>query len=460
MSQTIPEQFRPRKPKKKFSIKFYHYILILVFVAIAGLVLLSTNAAQQQEKRVAVRTAYNLGSILRVDFANDNLASDLETLASKLDYIKDAGFDTILLPPLQPGIDVPYGESSVRAVSNWETIDEAYGDERQLKSLISLAEKNSQHVLMTLPTGIIAKSNPWANSTSNWFLDEKQKKDFAEKSNLDGLALETVEILGGRSFSTKSYVTVIDYWVKNFQINGVYISGLSNGISSLSNRTLELLRTDNVAMKDFVVISGNEQSAGIVRSGFSAVITEDVSRIVRSIESQFDPDALALALGQAMDYRAGPTLVRSNDEPNPNYLKQNSNGQQSLDFATALAYALPGVPIVDSKSLTSSSSLALYRNLNNDFANFQDNEVKNPKVGVEFFVASNDGTVGLAITRNEKVSIIFVNANTEKQFKAAFSIPQQFRGNYEELESRLEFKVTEEFQMDLHPLSVTLFTKK
>lgn len=460
MSHTLPDQLRPRRAKKKPKFRFMYVTLILVVTIAVAIIIFSSNAAKLQEKQEAVRTPYNLGAILEINFSDEDLASNLQALSTKLNSIKSAGFDTLLLPPLQPGQDVTIGDETIRAVSDWQTIDAEYGDENQLKELVRKADENEQKILLTLPTGLITKANSWATTHPNWLAPSKQKDEFFLRAGIDKASSESLELIGGRGFLPKSYVEIVDYWESNFAISGVRIQDLPLSSPALNARALDLLRTEKLQAKNFVTISDSNELAGRVNSGFSATTTDDVERILGSIESKFDPDALALAVGKAMDYKAGPTIIHSNFISDPNYFMSPTKGEGQVNLSTALAYALPGVPKVKSNLLVSSAASNLYSNLNKDFNAVQMRDDANAQNKVEFFIASEDGTAGFAITRNGNVIIIIVNANTIDKSNASFSVPQKLRGTYLELENRLSYKVTEDFEIMMNGSSVRIFMKK
>lgn len=313
---------------------------------------------------------------------------------------------------------------------------------------------------MSLPTGLLTTSNPWATEHHNWLLSSKQKEGFLAQSGINKDLSEALEVVGGPAFLPKAYVEIINYWADKYDFKGVQVEELPNGSSALNERALEMIRTEKHKSNGFVTISSRRHVAGRINSGFSATITDDVSKILSSIQSQFDPDALALAVGNAIQYKAGPTIIHSNVDSNPSYFTAAAGKETQLNLSTALSYALPGVPIIQSKQLISLAALNLYKDLNQTFSTFQQSDSADAANSVQFFISSEDGTAGFAIKRNGKSSIILVNANTSEKNDASFTVPQQFRGSYKEMASGLSFKIAEEFLVNLNQSSIRLFTKE
>src|SRR5574337_1903195 len=70
------------------------------------------------------------------DSNNDGIG-DLNGIASKLDYLKDLGVDAIWITPCFPSPQVDFGYD----VSNYETIDPAYGTLADFDRLVAEAKK-------------------------------------------------------------------------------------------------------------------------------------------------------------------------------------------------------------------------------------------------------------------------------------------------------------------------------
>lgn len=459
MSSTLPAQFRPRQPKKKKILTFWQFIIGFIVLIAVALGALTANLAEKEKVKAAVRIDYGVGSILKIRFGEGDLASDLTSLTSKLKIIDDAGFKTIVLPTLQPGLDFNSGDVAFRAISEWNAIDNSYGNDQELRALIEKAKQNEQRIILTLPTYVIAKENAWTNANNGWILQKKAKKDFAEKLNLTGVETEQIEFLGGPGFLPRSYVEVVKAWKKEFNFDGVFVDSLPGTPPAFNSRTLEMLRSNEFEGQDFIAISNSNSLVGNLNSGFSATISNNVLDVLEATNEQFDPEKLAFALAKVFESEGGPTQLNKSHPLMDKYFVQHSNPIGKVGFSTLLSYSFPGIPLVESNTVAAAEDFEKYRKLNQAFANLQKNVSQSVDNKVEFFVAENNGTVGFAMTRNGHVTIVFLNANAEIQEKAMFTIPQPLRKEYTDFGSNLKFKIVEDFEIDLDPFEIRVFTE-
>ena len=89
--------------------------------------------------------------------SNDDGIGDINGIISKLDYIKDLGFDALWINPiyLSPFYDAGYD------VTDFKKVAPRYGTNQDLYKLFKEAHKRDMHVLLDLVPGHTAIDSPW-----------------------------------------------------------------------------------------------------------------------------------------------------------------------------------------------------------------------------------------------------------------------------------------------------------
>lgn len=459
MTSTLEQPIRPRPPKRKRS-KFGLYVGAFVALAIIALSVFINQTSNVQKKEAAIRTDYTWGTALEVSLQPGDIATTFNSLQGKLQMLKDAGFSTLILPVVQTSDEVQLGEELVRAPSNWDTIDQKFGSYSELKKLVKAAHDNEQQVLLTLNVGWVSINNPWVSERPKWFVKPEQLKPIAKAGNIDEAELAKVSLPGGPSFASMAYFEIVSDWSKHFGIDGVYVNSQAASSVPLNGRVLDRIRREISNKGDFVVISSRSQTTSLIKMAYSAAKSDAVAQIATSIEKVFDPEILATNLSKNMIQGSGPKPIYETKFTQPEYLNAGTAPIGKLNFGTALAYMLPGVPIIESTELISKVNLKLYTELNNAFEDLQNNDAAATTNHVDFFVADEDGTAAFGITRNGKKSVLFINVNDKLVKDEKFEVAEGYTGGYRDLLTGKDTNFGESFKIDLQPFEIKLFVAK
>ncbi len=141
------------------------------------LVLMPTNQIATQNKFLALpdwlhkATFYQIYPQSFKDSNGDGIG-DLNGITEKLDYVQSLGIDAIWLNPIfeSPFFDAGYD------VSDYYKIAPRYGNEQDLKNLLSQAHKRNIKVVMDLVAGHSSDEHPWFKASQ-----KKAKNEFSDR---------------------------------------------------------------------------------------------------------------------------------------------------------------------------------------------------------------------------------------------------------------------------------------
>src|SRR5271166_4274146 len=91
---------------------------------------------------------------------------DIKGITSRLDYLHDLGIDAIWITPMYPLPGVDYGYD----ISDYTSIDPAYGSMADFDNLVAEAQKRGIRVIMDYVINHTSDQNPW-------FLESRSSRD-------------------------------------------------------------------------------------------------------------------------------------------------------------------------------------------------------------------------------------------------------------------------------------------
>lgn len=165
----------------------YKVISLLIALCIA---LTGCSQSYKYEQKLNIiednyRTYYEVFVYSFYDSNGDGIG-DIKGLTSKLDYIKDLGFNGIWLMPIMPS--TTYHKYDV---IDYYNIDSQYGSLNDFKELIKECNKRSIKVIIDLVINHTSTKNEWFQSAVNSLAEGKQNKytnyyNFSETKNSSG----------------------------------------------------------------------------------------------------------------------------------------------------------------------------------------------------------------------------------------------------------------------------------
>ncbi|WJP98407.1 alpha-amylase family glycosyl hydrolase [Macrococcus bovicus] len=196
----------------------------MILLLMAGL--LVTPVAQAQEKqqprvyslvvdRFLNGTEKNNAHIHNDDDDHLPYGGDFQGIESKLDYIKDMGFNVIHISPIFKHEQNDYLGYKV---SNYDTIDAVYGGDKDFKELVKKIHDNKMKIIVDMPVVATKEFTPLKSPAMN----EIQKAYYGNTQIID---LQNAA-------NQEKYKKKMAAFVKTYQVDGLSMYTLQDGIDA------------------------------------------------------------------------------------------------------------------------------------------------------------------------------------------------------------------------------------
>ena len=158
------------------------------------------------------------GPIYELFVRNFSSEGTFEQVRDKIPYLKDLGVQTLWLMPVYPVGDIDRKGSlgSPYSISNYTSIDPAYGRKDDLKNLIQSVHQKGMNIILDIVANHMAVDNVWRDKFPEYFLKDIQGKftrkisEWSDVIDLDYASRELRERMR----------QVITYWVEEFDFDG------------------------------------------------------------------------------------------------------------------------------------------------------------------------------------------------------------------------------------------------
>ena len=190
------------------------------------------------------------------DTNNDGIG-DLKGVISKLDYIKDMGFNGIWLMPIHPS--PTYHKYDV---SDYYAIDPVYGTADDLHELVEKAHEKGIKVIMDLVVNHTAVNHPWFKEACNYMRDNGEiGGPYGDYYNFHEGPLSGYHSISGTNFTYEGrfwsgmpdlnldsegvraeIVSIMNYWMTFHGVDGFRLDAVTSYYTGNVDKNVEFLR--------------------------------------------------------------------------------------------------------------------------------------------------------------------------------------------------------------------------
>lgn len=421
-----------KRTRKVRSVNFFAVSVLLSFTLVLALLAGSFAVLDfNQSREKSVREVYSSGPVYVVDFNSNSTTSALNSISSRIPEIVSAGFGILVLPVIQESIEIEGSNEPIKLIKSWNEIDPSYGDDQDLRSLVETAHENDLQVLMTLQTSWLSKDHSWAVSHPEWFFETPEKERILNRFGENPEVFSEGELLGARQFKGESFFDVVSLWKESYDVDGVFIQNPVSQSNSLGSRFSERVKKELSADSKFLMFSTSSSASSTSSSSpLTAVVSEGAANAFVLRGSDFNPDNFAVAMSKLFEASKGPIELNPVNAAVPESLSFMRSSSTSLGLSAGIAYAIPGLPIVDARYLDNPINQSNIQKLNEIFETLHRSENRSQTPTLEFFVAKEEGTVGFGVIRNGTKIIVLLNTNAVGSKAASFDLSKKFNGVY------------------------------
>ena len=226
-------------------IKSFKKIILVLIVSFFICTLTACNNDTDKENIIDDnnRNWYEIFVYSFYDSDNDGIG-DLNGVTSKLDYIREMGFNGIWLMPIHPS--PTYHKYDVK---DYYDVDEVYGTLDDLKNLVDEAHKRGIRVILDLVVNHSSSDHPWFKEACDYIRENGapggkygEYYNFTKKANATGYSL-----VSGTSYYYESrfwsgmpdlnldseqvkaeIVKIMKYWFEEYQIDGFRLDAVTS----------------------------------------------------------------------------------------------------------------------------------------------------------------------------------------------------------------------------------------
>ena len=186
---------------------------------------------------------------------NDELAyhgGDISGVEERLDVIQSLGFTTVLLSPIMSNAKKGYHGYWI---DDFYSIEEQFGDERALESLIEAAHNRGMKIVLELVTNYSAESfiDEESKATENWFKENEVEPIKANEWMDNSLTFDQTNP------EVKEYLyDVADYWMNNYDIDGYKLHAADQAEPEFLNELISNVKKND---EDFFILAGMLQES-------------------------------------------------------------------------------------------------------------------------------------------------------------------------------------------------------
>ena len=186
----------------------------------------------------------------------DWMGGDIEGVISRIDEIKQLGFNTIWLSPFNQGPDgLEYAADGVHRVAGYHgywpveprSIDIRMGEESHLEELVALAHQRGMRVMADFVINHVHEDHPYYSQHPDWFSDGcicgSSGCDWTER-RLDCLFMPYMPDVDWRNRNaSEQFIEDIIWWVERFDLDALRLDAVKhvddNAINNIAARLSE-----------------------------------------------------------------------------------------------------------------------------------------------------------------------------------------------------------------------------
>ncbi|MCK0204655.1 alpha-amylase family glycosyl hydrolase [Ornithobacterium rhinotracheale] len=268
----------------------------------------------------------------------------LKAVIQQLNRIKDLGADVVWLMPIYPiGKKRRKGElGSYYAIRDYKKINPAFGKEEDLKVLVDSVHALGMKVLLDWVANHTSPDHVWAKANKDFYvLDSAGKKPIKPLgTNWD----DVIQLNYSNPQMQDSMISAMQYWVKNFDIDGYRCDVAEMVPMSFWNRA----RTELDSIKNVFMLAEGEKPE--LYEAFNATYAFafkdtilDIARGKKDFNAVYEYFKNTIEKSKPNDLKL--YFTTNHDENSWNYTEQEMFGENYKNF-TILTYAMAGIPLI------------------------------------------------------------------------------------------------------------------
>lgn len=281
---------------------------------------------------------------------NDELAyhgGDIKGVEDRLDVIQSLGFTTVLLSPIMKNAKKGYHGYWVE---DFYSIEEQFGDEEALESLIEAAHKRDMKVVLELVTNYSSESflNNEPKATDEWFKENEVEPIEANEWMNDSLTFDQT------NSEVKEYLfDVADYWMNTYDIDGYKLHAADQAEPEFIDELTKNIKSNN---EEFYILAGMLQENAksnvdnlIDNENIDALENPQMHEVLNEVFQEAEQSPVKIHEEWAQNKEINNMI--SIDDINTARFSNNAadhsrNSITSWSLALAAMYTMPGVPVV------------------------------------------------------------------------------------------------------------------
>ncbi|MFK2825834.1 alpha-amylase family glycosyl hydrolase [Bacillus sp. B190/17] len=269
---------------------------------------------------------------------------DFTGAASKLDYIKDMGFTSIIISPVFQNADAGYHGYWI---TDFYETNKQFGSLKELQQLVKEAHDRGMKVIVDFPITRVSPAHPWVKDTgkAEWF---RAKSEQQEEKWLGPMAVLNLE----NEAVKQELMKVGKWWIEKTDVDGYYLSdAVHSPISFLQDFSKEVKQQKS---SFFLLGEGSEEEdierfkeAGI-DSMMNAKLSASLREQFKTVNQPSDQSASLLNETTEKDSFLSANYFDSNKTARFTKMIEQENMFPGTRWMLAFTYlyTIPGFPVV------------------------------------------------------------------------------------------------------------------